>query len=411
MSSTNREVKFEQSIPAKPEDVFYAVSTSQGWRDWLVDAAYFRAQLGGSFHLSWDTGWYASGTVEALDKPEKVTLEWRGKDAPAATRVAISLEPSGENTLFRVVQSGFGEGEAWEASREMAKSGWEVGLENLESIFDKGADLRITRRPMVGIFGNDFNAEIAADLGVPVTEGMRLAGTAEGMGAEKAGLQGDDVIIEMAGTSVGSWEELGPILQRSKAGDIISVSFYRGPEKHEVEMELSGRRIPDTPLDPAAFAGEYRKVGAEVVSALRKALEGASEDDAEITIGDAWSIKENIAHLVVGEEWYLFYLTELLVDGESQYAGTWENRREQLRAVVATTPALEQLVERLENAYEQTCRLLEESAQVLGARKGVMWRLGTWRLQFPGEHEKEHIKQIKKDLEKIRAVKSDPAAP
>ena len=150
-------------------------SVDQGWRDWLVDAAYFRAQPGGSFFLSWDTGWFASGTVDELEKPSKVTLDWTGKDAPAATKVAISLKPDGEKTHITLIHSGFGDGEAWDASREMVANGWEVGLENLESIFDTGTDLRITRRPMLGVMGNDFNEEIAASLGVPVTGGYRIA--------------------------------------------------------------------------------------------------------------------------------------------------------------------------------------------------------------------------------------------
>ncbi|MFQ5943207.1 MAG: SRPBCC domain-containing protein [Anaerolineales bacterium] len=411
MSSVNGELKFERTIPAKPEDVYYAVSTSQGWRDWLVDAAYFRAQPGGSFHLSWDTGWYSSGTVEALEKPGKVTLEWRGKEAPSATKVAIRLESEGEATAFSLVHSGFGEGEAWDASREMAASGWKIGLENLESIFDTGADLRVTRRPMLGVMGNDFNEEIAASISVPVSEGYRLADVVEGMGAEKVGLQGDDVIVEMDGSPVRTWEDIGPILQRKQAGDLVDVVFYRGSEKNGVEMELSGRPIPDTPLDPAAFAQEYRKIAADITNELRGALEGVSEAEAEFTDAEAWSVKENIAHLIVGEEWYLFYLTELIVDSVAQYSGTWENRREQLRAVVRVTPTVEQLVQRLENAFEQTCCLLEEAAQTLGARKGVMWQLGIWWLQLPGAHEREHIEQIKKDLEKIRAAEPEPAAP
>ena len=35
-ANANAEIKFERTIPGKPEDVFYAVSTSQGWRDWLA---------------------------------------------------------------------------------------------------------------------------------------------------------------------------------------------------------------------------------------------------------------------------------------------------------------------------------------------------------------------------------------
>ena len=308
---------------------------------------------------------------------------------------------------MQIVQSGFGDGEEWDASRELAAEGWETGLENLESIFDTGADLRITRRPMLGIMGNDFNEEIAKSIGVPVTEGFRLADVIEGMGAEKAGLQGDDVIVEMDGTSLRSWEDLGPILQRRQAGDKVSVVFYRGAEKQTVEMELMGRPIPDLDLDPAAFAQEYRKVTAEVIKDLKKALEGVTETEAEIATEDDWSIKENLAHLVLGEEYNIKLLTELLQDGESQYAGGGENRRETLRAIVRTTPTTEMLVQRLERAQEETCSMLEESESVLGARKGVMWRLGSYWLHYPGGHEREHIEQMMKESEMARAAASE----
>lgn len=412
MSAANegKEIKFERTISGKPEDVYYVVSTSQGWRDWMADAAYFRATPGGSFHLSWDTGWYASGTVETMEKPDKIVLAWSGKDAPGATQVAISLEPAGESTLVKVVQSGFGEGEQWDASRELAAGGWETGLENLESIFNTGADLRVTRRPMLGIMGNDFSEEIAASIGVPVTEGTRLADVVEGMGAEKAGLQGDDVIVEMDGTSLRSWEDLGPVLQRRRAGDTVSVVFYRGAEKQEVEMELMGRPIPDLDRNPEVFAQEYRKVAGEVMEELRQALDGVSESEAEIAAEDRWSVKENLAHLILTEEYNIMQLTDLIQDGEPQSAGGGENRREPLRAIVSTTPTIELLMQRLARAQEQTCSMLEESAQVLKARKGVMWRLGTNLLHFPGGHDRDHIEQMMREVEWARAAAAEEVA-
>ena len=409
-ANEGKDIKFERTISGKPEDVYYVVSTSQGWRDWMADAAYFRATPGGSFHLSWDTGWYASGTVETMEKPDKIVLTWSGKDAPGATQVAISLEPAGESTLVKVVQSGFGEGEQWDASWELAAGGWETGLENLESIFNTGADLRVTRRPMLGIMGNDFSEEIAASIGVPVTEGTRLADVVEGMGAEKAGLQGDDVIVEMDGTSLRSWEDLGPVLQRRRAGDTVSVVFYRGAEKQEVEMELMGRPIPDLDLDPEVFAQEYRKVAGEVMEELRQALDGVSESEAEIAAEDRWSVKENLAHLILTEEYNIMQLTDLIQDGEPQSAGGGENRRESLRAIVSTTPTIELLMQRLERAQEQTCSMLEESAQVLKARKGVMWRLGTNLLHFPGGHDRDHIEQMMREVEWARAAAAEEVA-
>ena len=409
-ANANAKITFERTVPGKPEDVYYAVSTSQGWRDWLVDAAYFRATPGGSFHLSWDTGWYVSGTVEVLEKPSKVILEWRGKDAPGTTPVAITLEPAGEGTRVQIVQSGFGEGKRWDASKELAAGGWETGLENLESIFDTGADLRVTRRPMLGIMGNDFNEEIAASIGVPVTEGTRLADVVEGMGAEKAGLQGDDVIVAMGGISIRDWGDLGPILQSKQAGDVVGVVFYRGAEKREVEMELMGRKIPDLDLDPEAFAQSYREASATVMEELREALNGVTEAEAEIAADDRWSVKENLAHLILTEEYNISLLTELLQDGESQYVGGGENRRETLRAIVRTTPSIELLVARLERAQEETCAMLEESRHVLVRRRGVMWRLGTNLLHFPGGHDREHIEQMMREVESARAAAGEEVA-
>ena len=409
-ANEGKEIKFERTISGKPEDVYYVVSTSQGWRDWMADAAYFRATPGGSFHLSWDTGWYASGTVETMEKPDKIVLAWSGKDAPGATQVAISLEPAGESTRVKVVQSGFGEGEQWDASRELAAGGWETGLENLESIFRTGADLRVTRRPMLGIMGNDFSEEIAASIGVPVTEGTRLADVVEGMGAEKAGLQGDDVIVEMDGTSLRSWEDLGPVLQRRRAGDTVSVVFYRGAEKQEVEMELMGRPIPDLDLDPEVFAQEYRKVAGEVMEELRQALDGVSESEAEIAAEDRWSVNENLAHLTLTEEYNIMQLTDLIQDGEPQSAGGGENRRESLRAIVSTTQTIELLMQRLARAQEQTCSMLEESAQVLRARKGVMWRPGTNLPHFPGGHDRDHIEQMMREVGLARAAAAEEVA-
>ncbi len=401
MSENKGELRFSRTIPGKPEDVYYAFSSPQGWRDWLVDAALFRTSAAASYHLSWDSGWYASGTVKQLDKPKAVELSWHGKGDPAETQVSIRLEPVADGTQVEIVHSGFGDGEAWEASREEVTRGWEVGLENLESIFDTGADRRLTERPMLGIMGSDFNERIAAEIGVPVTEGARIQDAIEGMGPAKAGMAGGDVIVEMDGTPIRDWVDLGPVLQRHKAGDVIDVSYYRGGEKHQVEMQLSRRPIPETPLDPKAFAQRYREVCGEVITELREALQGVPEEQADFAPKGEWSVKQIIAHLIQGEESNHPFIRNVLQDGEPQYPDGGENRIEGVTAMVRITPTIEALIERLEQAQAETCALLEESAQ-LKRRKGVMWRLGSYMLHYPGNHEREHIEQMQGTLEQAR---------
>src|SRR3970040_2111379 len=98
MDETTGVLSFERSVPAPAEAVYYAFSTGQGWRDWLCDSAVFKALPGGSYHLSWDTGWYASGRIEELNKPSRVRLSWRGAEDPAATQVTIDLHGHNDHT-------------------------------------------------------------------------------------------------------------------------------------------------------------------------------------------------------------------------------------------------------------------------------------------------------------------------
>jgi len=322
--------------------------------------------------------------------------------------VRIELHGHDDHTHGTVEHFGFGDGEAWQGARKQAQRGWEVGLENLESIFSTGADLRITRRPMVGLMGNDFNEKIAVQIGVPVAEGVRLADTVEGMGAAKAGLQSNDVIVELEGKPIRSWPDLGKILQQKRAGESLPLAFYRGSQRHEVVLQLTARPIPETPLDPAEFARRLRQVNAEVIGEIREVFRDVSELEAEFAPAGEWSSKQNLAHLIKDEEWNLHLIGQYLNDSEAQYADTWENRWEPLNAIVGVSSSVEELIDRLAKAMESTALVLEASEEPLRARKGVMWRLGMSRLHFPGDHEHEHLEQIKRTLEAARAA--EPAA-
>jgi hypothetical protein len=85
--------------------------------------------------------------------------------------------------LVTLEHSGLGDGEDWERIRQNFQHSWQSGLENLASIMDTGQDLRLVQRPMLGVLLNDFNPEIAKKMGLPITEGIRLSGVIDGMGA------------------------------------------------------------------------------------------------------------------------------------------------------------------------------------------------------------------------------------
>jgi uncharacterized protein YndB with AHSA1/START domain len=402
MTEPSDELVFSPWVEASPDDVFYAFTTAQGWRNWLCDSARFEGRPGGSYQLAWNSGWYAAGTVKECTRPVKVMITWRGKEYPGSTDITIELKGEDGKTSIEIHHTGFGRGEEWEKIQDSARRGWETGLENLVSIFSTGEDLRIVRRPMLGIAPNILNEDTAGQMGVPVTKGVRIDQPLEGMGAQRAGLRSDDVIVEMGDQAIKGGADLAVALQGKQAGDVISVVFYRGSEKLSVDLELSRRPIEEFPLDPVAMAKRRREIDAEIIHELNELLEGVTETEAEFNPSpEAWSVKETLAHLIVSEQLAQFGITELICDAQREFSGGYDNVRAHLKAVLKVTPTIPELIDRLRACKEETTTLLE-LAEELKARKGVLWRFYLEVLPFPGFHERGHMEQMAATIEAAR---------
>jgi uncharacterized protein YndB with AHSA1/START domain/uncharacterized damage-inducible protein DinB len=408
MSGDSQDLVFTRRIPAPAEEVFYAFSTEQGWRDWLCQSARFRPQSGRSYQLAWNRGWFAAGSILTLERPKKVELSWHGPDDPATSQVSITLRERKGETEVEIRHSGLGDGQAWERARAEVRKGWEMGLENLESIFTTGEDLRFVRRPMLGIWMNDFNKQIGEEIGVPVTEGVRIDRPVEGMGAERAGLRHDDVLVEMDGKPVSGFSNLGAVLQGHRAGDTIPVTFYRGAEKMTLPMELSRRSIPQVTLDPAELARRVAEQHAEFKRELDEVFANVSEEQAGFRpTPDGWSAKDTLAHLIEGEYRNLDVIQDVLQDIEREFADEGGNVRERLEAMQVSAPTVAALRKELENRQQETVHFLQH-ADKLKQRKGVMWRLAVNWLETPLGHERGHMEQMKAAIQAARAAASVP---
>jgi hypothetical protein len=176
---------------------------------------------------------------------------------------------------------------------------------------------------------------------------------------------------------------------------VVKVGFYRGAERREIEMELSSPLVAEVPLDPVALAEKVRAINVEVMAELRSLFDGVSEDEADYHPGlEAWSAKETLAHLIVsvmgGQDW----ISSLINDSEPEYGENFTNVRARLQALVAVTPTIPELLDRLEKGKEETAALLER-ADALKARKGSLWRIGQGYLQLPGIHDRTHMDQMR----------------
>ena len=181
------------------------------------------------------------------EKDKSISFTWFGRGEPHKTQVDVKFKKQKGGTLIRLAHRGIGKGQKWSEIAKTYEMEWLSGLDNLNSVVGIGPDLRITRRPMLGIIIGDYNADIAAKLGIPVEYGTRLSDVVDGMGAQKAGLQNGDVIIAIDGQELTAGSTLTSILGSKHAGDIVEVTFYRGQDKMTTRMTLSGRPIPPIP--------------------------------------------------------------------------------------------------------------------------------------------------------------------
>ncbi|GAB2957890.1 SRPBCC domain-containing protein [Saccharothrix stipae] len=102
-----RTVEFAQP-PAK---VWAALTTAEGLGTWFGQEATIDLRPGGSARLSWSDGQSTELRVERVEEPTVFAYTWRlfemPEDDPRRTYVEFTLEPLGEGTRLKVVETGF----------------------------------------------------------------------------------------------------------------------------------------------------------------------------------------------------------------------------------------------------------------------------------------------------------------
>jgi hypothetical protein len=285
---------------------------------------------------------------------------------------------------------------AWTKLAEGFRTNWAESLENLKSVLETGIDLRLANRPMLGIVPSDFTEEQAKALGVPIHEGMRLDGVVNGMGAQKAGLQRDDVIVEMAGHPITNDPfSLPNAIAGKKGGDNIEVVYYRGPEKKSVVMELSKRPMPDVPFDAAELARQARSLYEPALAEVEKCFAGVSDAEAmSHSIPNEWSALEILAHLIHTERGIQILLTNLIDGYELVNDGFGSNITAQVQATVKANPSVAAMLDLLRRSIEETLAYLAFLPEEFVNNKGSFYRFASGIVQ-PNFHITTHVQQIK----------------
>jgi uncharacterized protein YndB with AHSA1/START domain len=395
-------IKIEQLIQAPSSEVYHYFTNSTALRDWMCDVATADPRPGGRLYLCWPGEYYSSGEYVQLDKDKSVSFTWFGRGEPHQTKVEISLKKKKGGTLLKLTHRNIGKGEKWAVIGDTYEKQWGIAIENLVSVLETGADLRITRRPMLGIYVGEFNPEIASQLCVPVEFGSRLAGVVNGMGANKAGLQKDDVIVAMDGKELNASVSLTSLITSKHSGDVVDVTFYRGPEKHSVKMALSGRSIPPIPASGADLSKQVEPIYRQYEGEIEKLLKDASEEECTFKPeSSAWNVKEVLAHLIHSELGWQNFATEIISGFEGSYDGFGGNIQARIDGTTAIFPKKDNLFNALKAHDTETLTMLAHIPDEFISHKGRFWKL-VFQADQNSYHLQSHLEQMQDAIQAAR---------
>lgn len=394
-------LRYELKIQVPARQVYQAFTNSTWLREWFCEIATVNPKPGGHLFMAWNNGFFAAGSYTELVPDQLVAFTWQGRGEPAPTWIKVAISPQNGASRVIIEHGGIGSGEAWTDIVEEFRKGWDTSLENLVSVLETGKDLRFVRRPMLGISLTDFNEEIARHLNVPVSKGIRLDSVVKGMGAETAGLQGDDVVVRIDGKDVVDWGTLLESLSGQHAGNVVEVSFYRGPKLHTVQMKLSGRPLPKIPGSIAELAAVIRSRYEKSLAEIHTFITSITEEEASFKPEPGeWSVKQTLAHLIHSERSYQNWVAEVTTGFES-FADDWGGNLEaRLDALIAVYPTLTEQWQAFERAAAETIELLARLPEELVTHKGSFFRIAYNFMEDP--HHLAHLDQMYAAVEAYR---------
>jgi hypothetical protein len=246
-----------------------------------------------------------------------------------------------------------------------------------------------------------LTAEMAAELGVPIVEGLRLTGLAEGLAAHNAGLLPNDVLVSLGDHPVRDFGSLIAALSLHQAGDQVPATFYRDGRQQTVTLELSARQLPAVPETMQELAANVRKDSEELARELDSLIGGVTDEEAEYrSSADNWNAGEVLAHLVASEYDGHVTIGNLVEDAPDDPA-YYANDLLRLRPLAAAHGSIAALAEELKRSHQVTADMLANMPAPASERKRNIFRLG---LGYAGlaDHTHEHFNEIRALVEAAR---------
>jgi len=107
----------------------------------------------------------------------------------------------------------------------------------VQEIIEKG----FVSRGFLGINVVDVTPSVAASFDLPVDKGVGVADVDQGSPADQADLRVGDIIVRLGDQTIASSGDLLQALTKYRAGDKVTVVFYRDSQQQETEVTLATR--------------------------------------------------------------------------------------------------------------------------------------------------------------------------
>ena len=119
--------------------------------------------------------------------------------------------------------------------------GFAINIDDAQLVVEQLLETGYVNRGFLGISPVTLSSSLATQVGAPVNEGIFIVRTTPGSAADNAGLQAEDVIVQMEDQPILNTGELSKFLVAHPPGETVSVLFYRGTEQITVELTLGER--------------------------------------------------------------------------------------------------------------------------------------------------------------------------
>ena len=117
------------------------------------------------------------------------------------------------------------------------------------------------QRGILGVEGGELNAIASKELGISQTQGFYINKVTKNSGAEKAGLQKGDIIVQLDTQNVATFADLSGYINTKRPNDKVQVTYIRDGKNKTVPVILSKNEF---------FSTEFKGIELENIDASDK---------------------------------------------------------------------------------------------------------------------------------------------